>query len=78
LLGLLGWKVGHSLFNTANDYDPKNLVSHHGLVGLQIGDGNGSYWAPLQGLCPTRPNKYVKFPDWWNKIVIVDSKKINI
>jgi hypothetical protein len=50
-------------------------MSHHGLVGLRIGGGNGSFYAPLQDGSPSRPCKYAKFPDWWNQIVIVDSKK---
>lgn len=75
LLGLLGWKEGHSFFDTANNYDPKNILSHHGLVRLSFKDGNSSYSAPLDDASPGRPYKYVKFPDWWNEVVIVDSKK---
>ena len=76
LLGLLGWKDGHSFLNSAIPYDARNLVSHHGLVGLRIGgDTGGSYHAPLGDGPPSRPYKYVKFPDWWNENVIVDSKK---
>jgi len=75
LLGLLGYKLGMGFLDTANDYDPKNLMSHHGLVGLRLGGGATSYWAPLADLPPGRPNRYVLFPDWWNKVVIVDSLK---
>lgn len=76
LLGLLGWKDGHSFFNTATPYDPKNLMSHHGLVGLRIGgDSGGSYYAPLGDGPPSRTYKFVKFPEWWNESVIVDGKK---
>lgn len=76
LLGLLGWKDGHSFLNSAISYNPKNLMSHHGLVGLRIGgDTGGSYHAPLGEGPPSRPYKYVKFTDWWNENVIVDSKK---
>lgn len=50
-------------------------MSHHGLVGLKIEDGDGSFYAPLQNGSTSRPYKFIKFPDWWNKIVIVDSKK---
>lgn len=76
LLGLLGWKGGHSFLNSAIPYNPKNLVSHHGLVGLRVGGDAGiSYHAPLRSRSTSRPYKYVKFPDWWNENVIVDSKK---
>ena len=76
LLGLLGCKDGHSFFNTAIPYAPKNLMSHHGLVGLRVGsDSGGSYYAPLGYGPPSRPYKFVKFPEWWNESVIVDSKK---
>jgi len=75
LLGLLGWKDGHNFFDTANKNNPKNLMSHHGLVGLKMGGGDGSFYAPLQDGSPGRPYKFIKFPDWWNGVVIVDSKK---
>lgn len=76
LLGLLGWKNGHSFLNSATPYNPKNLMSHHGLVGLRVSSGTGStYYAPLAEDSPNRPNKYVKFPDWWNATIIADSRK---
>lgn len=76
LLGLLGWKSGHSFLNTSNPYNPKNLMSHHGLVGLKVGgDTGGGYHAPQGEGAPSRPYKYVRFPNWWNEAVIVDSKK---
>lgn len=76
LLGLLGWKEGHSFFNTANPYDPKNLMSHHGLVGLSFGGSSRvAYYAPLGDGPPSRPYKFVKFPEWWNESVIVDGKR---
>lgn len=75
LLGLLSYKQRMKYFDTANDLDPKNLMSHHGLVGMRIGGGSGSFFAPLGEEMPHRSNKYIKFPDWWNKIVIKDGKK---
>jgi len=72
LLGLLGLKAKMGFLNTAYVHDPKNLLSHHGLVGMQLGAGGNRYFAPLD----RRPSKYVFFPDWWNEIVITDNKKI--
>jgi len=74
LLGLLGWKQGVGFLDTAYDYNPSNLMSHHGLVRLRIAAA-GSYDAPLDQGFPGRPNRYVFFPEWWNKTVIVDSNK---
>lgn len=67
LLGLLGWKQGVGYLDTAHDYNPNNLISHLGLVVF----GGGSYIAPLDD----RPNKFILFPKWWNKIIIVDKNK---
>ena len=75
LLALLGLKSTMGFFDTAHDVNPRNLMSHHGLVGLRIGAGEGSYFAPLDENMPGRPNKYVFFADWWNKVVIIDSQK---
>ncbi len=75
LLGLLGWKQGFSFLDTALNYDLRNLMSHHGLVEIRLGDGSASYRAPLDQGSPIRPNQYVPFPEWWSKIVIVDLKK---
>lgn len=74
LLGLLKSKTDMGYLNTSYPFDPKNLLSYHGLVGLRIEDGGSRYWAPL-GDAPGRPAKYVFFPDWWNQVVIVDSLK---
>lgn len=75
LLGLLGLKQNTGYLDTATDLDPKNLMSHHGLVGLRIGGGDGSYFAPLADTMPEQPSKYILFPTWWNKVVIKDSNK---
>ena len=75
LLGLLGIKTGMGFLDTAHQYDPRNLMSHHGLVGLQLGAGGNRYFAPLNQSILGGPNKYVFFPDWWNKVVVADSKK---
>lgn len=75
LLGLLGMKATMGFLDTAHDVNPKNLMSHHGLVGLHLSAGGGGYFAPLDEDMHGRPNRFVFFPDWWNKVVIIDSKK---
>lgn len=80
LLGLLGMKAAMGFFDTANDVYPNNLTSHLGLIGVRsTADGKGGvsvgYFAPLNNLIIGRPNKFVFFPGWWNKVVIVDLKK---
>lgn len=75
LLGLLKMKTAMGYLNTTHPYDPKNLVSYHGLVGLRMENGGSRYWAPLGEGAPGRSGKYVFFPDWWNQVVIVDSLK---
>jgi len=70
LLGLLKLKTNTGYYDSSADLNPKNLMSHHGLVGLKLGSGSGSYFAPLQEQMPGHTNKYVLFPAWWNKIII--------
>jgi hypothetical protein len=72
LLGQLGVKGSLRYLDTAYDYNPKNLLGHHGLVGMQLGPAGATYWAPLGTRKPELPSKFVSFPDWWNKLVIVD------
>lgn len=74
LLGLLHMKSSMGFLNTAYPYNPKNLLSHHGLIGLRMENGRSSYWAPKGDASPGRPHKYVLFPDWWNDVVVVDSR----
>jgi len=75
LLGLLKMKSAMGYLNTTHAYDPKNLLSYHGLVGLRMENGSSRYWAPLGEGAPGRSGKYVFFPDWWSQVVIVDSLK---
>jgi hypothetical protein len=72
-------KKNISFYDTALDYDPANLLSTHGLIGIQYTTGTPSdtgYIAPLDDGAPPRYLKgKVPFDDWWNKIVIVDKNK---
>uniref|UniRef100_UPI001F502B97 hypothetical protein n=1 Tax=Vibrio parahaemolyticus TaxID=670 RepID=UPI001F502B97 len=73
LLNLLKVKTNMRYLNTATPYDSKNLMSHHGLVGLKISNDKAEYFPFLDDSFGSP--KYVKFPDWWNEVVISDSKK---
>jgi len=77
LLGLLGMKQNTGYLDTAADLDSKNLISHHGLVSLKFGYEKVSYSAPLSKVEEMlgRPNKFILFSAWWDKIVIKDSNK---
>ena len=56
-------------YDSAEDFDPKSLMSHHGLVGLTLGGGtNASFYAGLG----KKEYKMVLFDEWWNKNVIGD------
>lgn len=75
LLGLLGIKNSLKYVNTANRYDPSNLLAHHGLVGMRIGTGVSSYWAPLgDGPPPCYNRQPCTFDEWWNEPVVVDKR----
>lgn len=77
LLTQLGWKQDLRYLDTAMNYNPKSFSSHHGLVGLLATPEKATYFAFLDDYPPTgRPNNYVSFPDWWNKVVISDQRKI--
>ncbi len=65
-------KVQSGFYDTAHDYDPKNLMTHHGLVGIRISP-TGTQFTPH--LTPERHITKQPFPKWWNKIVIVDKNK---
>jgi len=60
------------IYDTAGEYDPHNLVSHHGLIGLRFGSNKGDY-VPKLGEVSNKPK--VSLDDWWNKIVLVDKCK---
>lgn len=73
LMSQLKLKNSMRYLNTAIPYTPKNLASHHGLVGLRVSNDEAGFYAFLD----EAPNKakYVGLPDWWNETVICDSKK---
>ena len=54
--------------DTASDYDPKNLISHHGLVGIKVSKNDTRFFPFLT----KEKCKFTIFDKWWNKIVISD------
>lgn len=71
LLQQLGYKNKIYYRDSATDYDPRNLMSHHGLVGLKISNNHSSYYAGLS----ERDYTFKTFETWWNKVIIVDKNK---
>jgi hypothetical protein len=75
LLKQLGMKE-MPLLDTSTDFDPKNRVSHSGLV-IMKSSPQGQLFVPKCTL-PPRPGveyPHVCFDDWWEKLVVVDSQK---
>lgn len=63
-------------YDTASDFNPKNIMTHIGLAAIMLGGtGGAEYSARLDDIPPHRLNKKVPFSDWWNKIVIVDKER---
>lgn len=69
LLGLLGIRQ-QEFVDSAYDYNPRNLLSHHGLVGMSICNTGASYVAFLDD--SQRINQRLVFSKWWDKLIIVD------
>lgn len=75
LLKQLGMKA-MTFLDTSTNFDPKNLVSHSGLT-MMKSSSQGQMFVPKCTL-PPKPGveyPYVSFDNWWNKLVVVDSKK---
>jgi len=72
LLGQLGLESIRYV-NTAEPYDPANLVSHVGLVSFKFDCPSGRRaWIVPKGDPKKLPAKaMLSFPKWWNMIVIV-------
>jgi len=75
LLGLLKMKSGFVFFDSSFDLDKKNTISHLGLVGTISSPGKTVYSAFLERKVTGQLNKYVLFPNWWNKSVIKDNNR---
>jgi hypothetical protein len=58
--------------DSAKDWNPRNLISHHGLVGIVLQKGEANYFARFKQF-PIDASPTSEFSRWWNKVVIVDS-----
>ena len=72
LLSLLGIKSQIQFYDTSTDYDPENLLSHSGLVSLEVST-QGARYKPRLGQSPSgKILRRTALEDWWTKVVIVD------
>lgn len=56
-------------------YDARNLLTHHGLIGMQTSSSSGaSYFAFCQMPADPFPSRLMTFDDWWSEPVIKDSQ----
>lgn len=79
LLRLLN-KKDICFYNTAADYDPKNLLPYFGLCIFGLGKKSGQSITGRYMPCLVAPNpnrhhpRKIRFNDWWEQVVIKDSK----
>ena len=72
LLTLLG-KKNIFFYDSAADYDCRNLISSNCLTMIKLSQGGAEYVAPLNNLSPSRSkDKKVSFDEWWGRIVYKD------
>jgi hypothetical protein len=64
-----------SFYDSCLSYDPRNLASFHGLVGIKMGGNNTSFWPRLGETLPNQKVIKRPFANWWNQVVIVDKNK---
>lgn len=61
-------------YDTASNWNPKNLLGFHGLVQMRLWDGPAEYRAPLDNRSP-HILRWTTFQKWWGKIVFVDRQR---
>jgi hypothetical protein len=71
LLGQLTLQ-GIAFCDTADEHNPRNLLTHHGLVAIHVTNQGARYEAMFDG-SPRGAGTPVSFNRWWNKVVVVDS-----
>jgi hypothetical protein len=61
------------LYDTSTDFNPSNLVSHLGLVMIELSPAGAKYKPPLDNGPPIRYKRdKIPFPQWWDKIILAD------
>lgn len=68
LLGQLGIKSKIGFYDTCLDFNPKNMLSHNGILRVHLSGRDAVYEAPLDDN-PLGMNHSKPFEDWWNKLV---------
>ncbi len=76
LLGQLGMK-DLLFFDTAHDVNPKNLLTHMGLVGMQA-SSQGTRFVAFLGDSPRGKGIPIAFRQWWEKVVFVDDRRATL
>lgn len=68
LLRQLGIKSQIGFYDTCLDFNPKNLLSHNGILRIHLSNHEAVYEAPLDDT-PLGMNHSKRFEDWWDKLV---------
>lgn len=74
LLGQLD-KKGILFHDMASDFDPNNLLPHHGLIQIEVGTKRVGFHAGLDNVPPFKLNRKVPFDSWWNKVILTDKER---
>lgn len=78
LLGQTGDLSSMAFLDTSLPIDPRNLLSHGGLVVMQMTAGQGASWIPRLAVpgppVPGAEPRLVPFGTWWKKKVMKDHK----
>jgi hypothetical protein len=76
LLTSVGLKSQIKFLNTAYPYNPKNLVSHTGLVSINFSNDEKTSKEKFKALYGENvDSSYISFKNWWEAFVIVDKYK---
>jgi hypothetical protein len=68
-------KMKDNLFlDTASPWNPKNFMSHQGLLSLHLGEGSAIYKPRLDDGPPILA-PWIPFNSWWNNIILVDNER---
>lgn len=62
--------------SSTSQYIPTNLAPYLAFLVLRTTVGHGGEYIPLCRTDLQTPNKWLRFDDWWNEIVIDDKKSI--